>query len=655
MGYPAIQLITDTGSTPTNLTIIHVGSDDLSEALRRDRAGITHSRYGVPVASRTWKQAKVWNLNINSASQSYMETLRTFFEAGSFYLYPDSENLTIKYTVYWMEDSFDPQYIAPNQYSLRATFKETTIGAGTPLYLEPTGDQTVNGNLYVDGTITCTETITAQDFLYGRFKSDIYLNYDGPEGSSNIYFYNGGVSTGSTFKWDESNSRFALSDSLYVSGSLLYVGSSPSSLAGISFAGGSGLFAYNPTNSRFEVYQEIATIEDLKASKDVYIGFNGAVGGRSRIYFHDGNSASQEFISFSTGTGVFQISAPINVVGEISGTNLYYNTQDTDSRYRKIINSIPSSAITAGTFDSGGTGTFTFRGPVAVSGATIAVNSQKFTTGGITFSGGVASILHSSAGFAFSDTTGQDVTFNQGINSIGPILSAGTDLSTIINSAAGGDHTHSITALTADLTSTSHVLDSGDDVDEYHADGSGGTGFFAWNASAPANAPEAKVYKCMLSMDDGAQTQQLVWGGASADEGIYIRRRDSGVWNSWKKFAQETWVNSKVRAKSITILEPQAGDEATMWSTEQTITGISTNVILRGDSPSVTWELRQGTDRSAAGTLINSGTSTSTTTLDADTSLIAGTIASGRMVWLEVIATGGTSVDEFHMTFKYSG
>ena len=125
MGYPSLQHLSLTGDPTFTLSTIHYGGDDLSKSIRRDRAGITQSRYGVPVSSRTWKNVKVWTLNINSGSQTYMESLRGYFEVGSFYLYPDIDDTDIKYTVFWMETSFNPVQIAPDQFKLKATFKET--------------------------------------------------------------------------------------------------------------------------------------------------------------------------------------------------------------------------------------------------------------------------------------------------------------------------------------------------------------------------------------------------------------------------------------------------------------------------------------------------------------------------------------------------
>ena len=74
--------------------------------------------------------------------------------------------------------------------------------------------------------------------------------------------------------------------------------------------------------------------------------------------------------------------------------------------------------------------------------------------------------------------------------------------------------------------------------------------------------------------------------------------------------------------------------------------------VLRGSStPSVTWTVRKGSDRSATGTEVVTGgtTTTSTTTGSVVTSFNSATIAASDFVWLRTTAKSGT-VDEYHLT-----
>ncbi len=75
--------------------------------------------------------------------------------------------------------------------------------------------------------------------------------------------------------------------------------------------------------------------------------------------------------------------------------------------------------------------------------------------------------------------------------------------------------------------------------------------------------------------------------------------------------------------------------------------------VVRGSSPSVTFSIRYGTDRSAAGTeIVTSGiTCTNTTTGVATTSFNNGTIPAGNFVWLTTSAQSGT-VNELNVTLN---
>lgn len=72
-------------------------------------------------------------------------------------------------------------------------------------------------------------------------------------------------------------------------------------------------------------------------------------------------------------------------------------------------------------------------------------------------------------------------------------------------------------------------------------------------------------------------------------------------------------------------------------------------IVLRGTTPSVTWTLRHDSVRTAAGTVVATGTSTNTTTGDEVTSFSDATIPAGNHLWLETSAVGGT-VLSFRMT-----
>lgn len=108
------------------------------------------------------------------------------------------------------------------------------------------------------------------------------------------------------------------------------------------------------------------------------------------------------------------------------------------------------------------------------------------------------------------------------------------------------------------------------------------------------------------------------------------------------------------KQKSITLIDPQATDNVTMWRTDRSISATSTVVVAVGSSPTCTWALRMNTDRSSSpGTTINNGSGgISTTTGTVDTSMVNTDIAADTWVWLDLGATGGT-ISEFHVTLNY--
>ena len=100
------------------------------------------------------------------------------------------------------------------------------------------------------------------------------------------------------------------------------------------------------------------------------------------------------------------------------------------------------------------------------------------------------------------------------------------------------------------------------------------------------------------------------------------------------------------------FLFPDSGTEATThYTTTHAITGVTAKSVCVGTSPSVAWEVRYGSDRSAAGTLAASGTTTSTTTVETDTFTTA--IGTWNFIWVELDTVSGTSVDEFFIQLEY--
>lgn len=107
--------------------------------------------------------------------------------------------------------------------------------------------------------------------------------------------------------------------------------------------------------------------------------------------------------------------------------------------------------------------------------------------------------------------------------------------------------------------------------------------------------------------------------------------------------------------KAITLESPTSSEDITLFFTDDAITITQLNAVSVGTSPSLTYTIRHGTDRSATGNeVVTSGsTTTSTTTGDEVTSFNDATIPAGSWVWLETTAQSGT-ITNTNVTVEYT-
>jgi hypothetical protein len=98
---------------------------------------------------------------------------------------------------------------------------------------------------------------------------------------------------------------------------------------------------------------------------------------------------------------------------------------------------------------------------------------------------------------------------------------------------------------------------------------------------------------------------------------------------------------------------PASGNKGFLFQTETAITGIRVkSVNLGGSTPSVAWEIRFGTDVSAAGSLCIGATTTSNTTIEEDTSFTDASIPAGQIVWVELDTVSGSPTG-FGIQFEF--
>lgn len=109
------------------------------------------------------------------------------------------------------------------------------------------------------------------------------------------------------------------------------------------------------------------------------------------------------------------------------------------------------------------------------------------------------------------------------------------------------------------------------------------------------------------------------------------------------------------QSKSITIESPTATEDISMFFTNSAITITEMRAVVRGTTPSVTFTIRHGIDRSLVGAeVVTGGTTTTSQTTGSDiVSFNDATIVADSFVWLETTAQTGT-VDEMNLTIIYT-
>lgn len=114
------------------------------------------------------------------------------------------------------------------------------------------------------------------------------------------------------------------------------------------------------------------------------------------------------------------------------------------------------------------------------------------------------------------------------------------------------------------------------------------------------------------------------------------------------------WIRAVPGHKTIAIENPTNAENISFFFTKHAMVLSEIRSILKGSStPSVTFSIRYGTDRSGAGTeVVTSGiTVTSTTTGQVTTSFNNGTIPANNFVWITTSAKSGT-VTELAVTLN---
>jgi hypothetical protein len=121
---------------------------------------------------------------------------------------------------------------------------------------------------------------TSHEIIAGTLSSNgnIYVNKNGADGDSFIYFYDGGSPTGQSLKWQDSNSRFYMTGALQVNSGII------------------GSY--------------------LASNGAAYVNYDGP-DGNSFLYFYEGSSATGAYLEFVNTPTMFQLSHSLSTPGSI--------------------------------------------------------------------------------------------------------------------------------------------------------------------------------------------------------------------------------------------------------------------------------------------------------------------------------------------------
>ena len=140
-------------------------------------------------------------------------------------------------------------------------------------------------------------------------------------------------------------------------------------------------------------------------------------------------------------------------------------------------------------------------------------------------------------------------------------------------------------------------------------------------------------------------------GGTLIAGAVYYNLVDNGL----KYYTGSAWyLSGIIDPKAITILNPTGSDNVTLFYSTQSVAISSIVSLVRGTSPSITFEILWDSTRAGSGTSVVEGgiTVTNTTTGMVTTSLSHTTIPANRFVWVRTTASSGT-VTEFSVTLNF--
>jgi hypothetical protein len=109
--------------------------------------------------------------------------------------------------------------------------------------------------------------------------------------------------------------------------------------------------------------------------------------------------------------------------------------------------------------------------------------------------------------------------------------------------------------------------------------------------------------------------------------------------------AQVMYTQTASVPRSITVANPIVDDSFTIFRTEVSTTLNRVLALIRGAGASVTFALKAGADRNAAGTAVTVSEAITNTTTGEEVAVINQPIPAGYYVWLEITAVSGSPAE----------
>jgi len=195
--------------------------------------------------------------------------------------------------------------------------------------------------------------------------NDVYVNHTGADGDSFIYFWEGGSATGRHLKWDDGSNQFEMNDDLSITGTItasvdvvgaevksnghMYINhNGPDGDSNLYFFDSSsptGAFIRftNGTNS-FDMTANIRATQNLWSDNDVYVNHNGP-DGDSFLYFYNGSSATGASLMWDDSPGTFKFNEPLDMSSK-KITSVLDPTADQDAATKKYVDDNAGGSFT---------------------------------------------------------------------------------------------------------------------------------------------------------------------------------------------------------------------------------------------------------------------------------------------------------------------